>query len=176
MRNFETRLTGGHPNSLGNTIEVVEEVLSNPSLFEELFNCYFSNDEVVRLRTSNAMKRICKVQKDMLLPYMNRFLEDISKINQASTQWTLASLFNLLDKDMSEDQIASAKEIMKHNLEFHNDWIVLNTTIDALGKWSRKDEALKAWIIPHLQRLSKDERKSVSKRATKELQKFGEMR
>jgi len=163
-------LSGGHPNSLGNTIEVVKEVLSEPSLFEELFNCYFSSDEVVRLRTSNAMKRICKAQKNTLLPYIDRFLDDISKIDQASTQWTLASLFNLLDKDMSQDQMAGAKEIMKRNLEFHNDWIVLNTTIDTLGKWSKKDEELQAWIIPHLQRLSKDQRKSVSKRATKELQ------
>jgi len=27
--NFEQRLTGGHPNSLENTVEVVEEILSN---------------------------------------------------------------------------------------------------------------------------------------------------
>ncbi|OEK00253.1 hypothetical protein BFP97_01430 [Roseivirga sp. 4D4] len=154
---------------MGNTVEVVEEVLSNPTRFEELFNCYFSNDEVVRLRTSNAMKRICKAKKSILIPYIDRFLNEISSIDQASTQWTLASLFLLLEKDMSEDQIASAKEIMKRNLAFHNDWIVLNTTIDALGKWSKKDSALKQWILPHLTRLSKDSRKSVSKRAAKEL-------
>ncbi|MBO3698096.1 hypothetical protein [Roseivirga sp. E12] len=166
---FEERLTGGHPNSLGNTVEVVEEVLASPSLFEELFNCYFSNDEVVRLRTSNAMKRICKAQKGILIPYMDRFLEEIAKIDQASTQWTLASLFNLLESGMSLSQIERAKQIMKHNLEFHNDWIVLNTTIDTLGNWSKKDESLKVWILPHLQRLSKDSRRSVSKRAKKEL-------
>jgi len=58
MNDFEKRLKGGHPNSLGNTIEVVEEVLAKNDLFNELFNCYFSNDEVVRLRTSNAMNFI----------------------------------------------------------------------------------------------------------------------
>ena len=56
MKNFEQRLTGGHPNSLGNTIEVVNEVLKDEKLFDELFNCYFSRDEIVRLRVSNAMK------------------------------------------------------------------------------------------------------------------------
>ena len=60
MRNFEERLTGGHPNSLGNTIEVVEEVLQHHEAFDELFNCYFSTDEVVRLRVSNAMRRVYK--------------------------------------------------------------------------------------------------------------------
>lgn len=63
MKNFETRLQGGHPNSLGNTIEVVNEVLAENALFNELFECYFSPDEIVRLRTSNAMKRICKAEK-----------------------------------------------------------------------------------------------------------------
>jgi hypothetical protein len=167
MRNFEQRLTGGHPNSLGNTIEVAEEVFENHELFDELFNCYFSDDEVVRLRTSNAMKRVCKHDKTILIPYIDRFLTEIAAIDQASTQWTLANLFQLLQKEMTEDQIASAKEIMKLNLAYHNDWIVLNSTMDTLGKWSKIDTGLKSWIAPHLKRLSKDARKSVSGRANK---------
>jgi len=63
---FREMLAGGHPNSLGRTIEVVDIILSDSSRLEELFNCYFSPDAVVRLRTSNAMKRICKVQKKWL--------------------------------------------------------------------------------------------------------------
>ena len=64
---FEERLTGGHPNSLGKTVEVVEEVLANPERFEELFNCYFSDDAVVRLRVSNAMKRVGKENRQLLI-------------------------------------------------------------------------------------------------------------
>ena len=166
---IEERLTGGHPNSLGNTIEVVEEVLQNPSLFEEFFNCYFSTDEVVRLRVSNGIKRICKADKSLVLPYVDRLLNEIAKINQASTQWTLAQLFLMLEKDLSESQKSKAKEILRNNLATHSDWIVLNQTIETLGKWSVKDEALKAWLLPHLKRLSKDERKSVAKRTLKTL-------
>lgn len=167
MRNFEQRLTGGHPNSLGNTVEVVEEVLQEPQLFDELFHCYFSSDEVVRLRVSNAMKRVCREDKSLLVPYIDRFLTDVAAINQASTQWTLANLFLYLQKEMTEEQIASAKEIMKNNLVNHADWIVLNNSMETLGQWSKKDAALKAWMLPHLQRLSKDDRKTVAKRANK---------
>lgn len=170
MKNFEERLKGGHANSLGNTVEIVEEVLNDSALFEELFNCYFSEDEVVRLRTSNAMKRIGKVDKTYLIPYIDRFLDEISKIDQASTQWTLAQLFLLLEKEITEVQKQKATQIMKYNLENHNDWIVLNQTMETLFKWSKKEEALKVWIQPHLVRLSKDERKSVSKRALKYLE------
>ena len=168
--NFEERLKGGHPNSLGNTVEIVEEVLKNPPLFDEFFNCYFSDDEVVRLRVSNGMKRICKAEKPLLLPYIDRFINDISQIDQASTKWTLAQLFLTLDEDLTENQKSKAKEILKENLATHSDWIVLNETIKTLGEWSKKDETLKAWILPHLKRLSQDERKSVSKKASKTLE------
>lgn len=169
MKDFENRLKGGHPNSLGNTIEVVEEVLMDHSDFEELFNCYFSDDEVVRLRVSNAMKRICKAQKSLLLPYIDRLIDDVAQIDQASTQWTLAQLFVSLQKEMTTSQVKKATKIMKRNLAEHQDWIVLNTTMDTLSKWAKNDEGLKNWIRPHLQRIAQDSRKSVSSRAKKSI-------
>ncbi len=153
-------------------MEVVDEVLADNELFDELFNCYLSNDAIVRLRTSNAMKRICKAKKSILLPYIDRFLTDIAQIDQASTQWTLSQLFGMLDKDMTEEQIEKAKDIMKNNLSDHNDWIVLNQTMDTLTKWAKKDADLKNWIKPHLERLTADERKSVSGKALKMIEKL----
>lgn len=49
---FEEMLTGGHPNSLGRTVEVVDAVLADRARLARLYACYFSDDEVVRLRTS----------------------------------------------------------------------------------------------------------------------------
>jgi hypothetical protein len=169
MQGFENRLKGGHPNSLGNTVEIVEEVLREPALFNELFNCYFSDDEVVRLRVSNAMKRICKAQKILLIPYIDRFLTEIANINQASTQWSLAQLFDMMEKEMSESQIKLAIKIMQDNIAKHHDWIVLNMTMDTLAKWAKKDANLRAWLRPHAERLAKDSRKSVKSKANKTL-------
>ena len=39
---FETMLSGGHPNSLGRTVEVVAAVLDDPARLDELFSCYFN--------------------------------------------------------------------------------------------------------------------------------------
>lgn len=169
---FENALTGGHPNSLGNTVAVVETVLADPARFEELFQCYFSEDEVVRLRVSNAMKRICKTEKSILIPYIDKFLNQIAQIDQASTQWTLANLFDFLSKDLSDTQKVKAQTIMQNNLVHHNDWIVLNNSIETLSKWAKKDVALKDWLIPHLERLKNDSRKSVAKRSQKWLDKL----
>ena len=167
---FEQQLAGGHPNSLGNTVEVVEEVLSDHAKFHELFQCYFSNDEVVRLRTSNAMKRICKEKKHLLVPYLDKFLKEISVIDQASAQWTLAQLFAMLKEEMNAGQINQAKRLMKSNLQNHQDWIVLNTTMETLAQWAKTDQALKEWLLPHLKRLSGEKRKSISKHAKKLIQ------
>ena len=164
---FEAMLTGGHPNSLGRTIEVVDTVFAHPERLEDLYQCYFSEDEVVRLRTSNGLKRVCREQPEWLVPYIDRLTNEISQIDQASTQWTLANLFDLLESYLSAEQKAKAQAIMQHNLANHNDWIVLNNSMQVLGDWSKNDPELAQWLLPHLERLSTDGRKSVAKRATK---------
>ena len=169
INNIEEQLRGGHPNSLGNTIQVVELVLKNPSRFDELYQCYFSKDEVVRLRVSNAMKRICKEDKSLLLPYLDGFLNEIAAIDQASTQWTIAQLFLMLEKQLSPEQLLRAKQILLNNVKHHGDWIVLNMTMETLAKWAIKDENLKRSLLPELQRLEKDPRKSVASKASKKL-------
>ena len=169
INTFEEMLTGGHPNSLGNTVEVVNLILADRKKLEDLYQCYYSDDEVVRLRVSNAMKRICKEHPDWIVPYIDKILTDISKINQASTQWTLAQLFLWLEDDMTKPQLEKAKEILKNNLDKSEDWIVQNTTIETLSTWAKDDEKLRMWIIPRLENFSKSDRKSVAGRAKKML-------
>ena len=118
------------------------------------------------------MKRICKANKPLLIPYIDRFLTEIAQINQASTQWTLADLFGMMEKEMTAAQIVQATAIMKNNLATHQDWIVLNQTMNTLAKWAISDKTLKAWMLPHLERLQWDERKSVSGRSKKMLVKL----
>lgn len=172
VENFEDMLIGGHPNSLGRTIEVVDIVLDDRHRLDELYNCYFSDDVVVRLRTSNAMKRVSQEKPEWLVVYIDKFIDVISKINQASSQWTLANLFETLSSDMTTLQMTKAKEILKRNLEIYDDWIVLNNTMQTLGTWASEDAKLKDWLGPHLDKLSNDTRKSVSGRAKKTIAKL----
>lgn len=164
---FEQMLTGGHPNSLGRTLEVVETVLADHSRFNELFRCYQSEDEVVRLRTSSAIKRVEAEVQALLIPYIDRLLNEVSTIDQASTQWTLAQLFLRLQVHLSGAQRNHAVKIMQHNLVHSNDWIVLNATMETLWKWCKSDIELRDWLRPELERLTSDRRKSVARRATK---------
>ena len=167
--NLETMLKGGHPNSLGRTLEVVELVLGNPDRFEELFATYGSADEVVRLRTSNAMKRIDQRNRALVLPYIDRFIGEVGQLDQASAQWTLAQLLARWTPQLTDPQRRGALTILKRNLTKHTDWIVLNATMETLADWSANDPDLARWLKPHLQRLQSDGRKSVAAKAAKAL-------
>ncbi len=166
---FEDMLTGGHPNSLGRTIEVVDAVLADDSRMNELFNCYQSEDEVVRLRVSNALRRVQAERPDLLLPLVDRLIDEIAHLNQPSAQWTLPKLFEGAEAEMSDAQRLDALSIVKRNLAQHDDWIVLNNSMDYLTRLALKDADLRGWMGPHLQRLKDDPRKSVASRATKAL-------
>lgn len=165
--NFEEMLRGGHPNSLGRTLEVVQHVLADRARLAELYECYFSDDEVVRLRVSSAFRKVTQEQPAWAMPFLDGLQSKVAAIDQASTQWTLAILFDLVRPLMSAQQTARALEIMQGNLQTHNDWIVLNNCMKVLGRWSGDDPGLRTWLQPHLKRLAKDPRKSVAAIATK---------
>lgn len=164
---FTEMLAGGHPNSLGRTAEVVDLILADSSRLEELYGCYSSPDEVVRLRTSSAFKRVSWKHPEWLAPYLDRFLGEVSQLEQASAQWTLAQLFSTLAGFMNTGQVEKAKHVLRHNLSTCKDWIVLIKTMQTLAEWAEEDEELKRWLQPQLETLSKDARKSVAGRATK---------
>ncbi|MEL6968204.1 MAG: hypothetical protein AAGM04_12555 [Pseudomonadota bacterium] len=168
---FETLLTGGHPNSLGRTLEVVDAVLANRARHKDLYSCYFSADDIVRLRVSNAMKRVTIDHPDWTMDFMDGLQSAVAAIDQPSTQWTLALLFDLTKAHLSETQRARAVEIMRRNLTEHDDWIVLNNSMKVLGAWAKTDEE-RAWLRPHLERHARDPRKSVAGNAKKLLAKF----
>ena len=115
------------------------------------------------------MKRIEAANRALLLPYIDRLIDEIGELDQASAQWTLAQLFDRLKDDLSPRQHDRALAIMKRNLAEHQDWIVLNHTMETLAQWSQDDPSLKQWLLPHLQRLAGESRKSVAKRANRKL-------
>lgn len=170
---FEDRFKGGHPNSLGNTIEIVGEVLADHSKLQALVDTWSSKDELVRLRVANGVRRVCVEKPEWISPYLDHLIFDIAKIDQPSTQWTLAKLFEFLHSQMSGAQILAATDLLKDNLANHSDWIVLNNTMETLALWSKHDDSLIEWLRPHLQRLTRDTRKSVASRSTKLIAKLG---
>lgn len=142
-------------------------MLADRSLLDELYQCYFSSDEVVRLRVASAMKRVTIARPDWAMDYIEGLQSDVAAIDQASTQWTLALIFDALVDYLSSAQHARAIEILQGNLARHSDWIVLNNTMKVLGEWAKRDPDLARWLQPHAARLAADDRRSVASNARK---------
>lgn len=169
---FEGPLTGGHPNSLGNAVSVVDEVLADRDLLAELMACYRSEDAVVRLRVSSAVKRVAQQRPEWVSAHLDDLLGWVAQIDQASTKWTLSTLFVLLDAHMTPPQRDAAIALMQANLHF-DDWIVQNTTADSLAHFARQRPELAAWLVPELRTLTTSRHKSVRSRAAKLLASLG---
>ena len=165
INGFEVMLSGGHPNSLGNTVDIVEQVLNDHTLLRELLDCYGSPDPVVRLRVSSALKRLSQAHPEWLVPHLDELLGPVADIDQASTKWTLAILFEALKPHMTVGQSSTALDTVKRNLDQSDDWIVQNTTMQVIAGWAEDDPALREWLHPRLVSLSSSSRKSVSARA-----------
>jgi len=157
----------GARNDLGRTEEVVALVLETPSRIDELYQCFFQPDEWVRLRASSSFKRVWRADVELFLPYLDRFIKDVSKIDQPSVRWTFAEMCSDLDGHLTGMQRRSAKARVKKYLEVSDDWIVLNRSIDALALWSASDPKLAEWMRPKMSVLANDERGTVARNAQK---------
>lgn len=155
----------GERNNLGRTEEVVAIVLATPDRIDELYDCFFQPDEWVRLRTSSSFKRIWRADAELFDPYLDRFIADVSSIDQPSVQWTFAEMCSDLAHRFTAAQRASATKRLQAYVDESEDWIVLNRTVESLGRWSTDDAALATWLTPHLHRLAGDDRKTVARRA-----------
>jgi hypothetical protein len=166
---FADLLRGGHPNSLGRTEDVVDMVLAQPARLEELFATMADLDEVVRMRVGDALEKVCRRQPDWFLAYVDRLCGELGQIEQPSVQWHVAQMLHHLHDDLSAHEADRANELLQRNLTRSTDWIVLNVTMDVLTAWARDDSELAAWLVPVLERLQTDRRRSVATRASKRL-------
>ena len=163
-------LKGGDPRTLGKTEEVVQLVLSKQTLLQELFDCLEQSDEIIRMRASDALEKVCRQKPEWLQPYKAQLLADIPQIRQASVQWHLAQIFSEITLNSSETK--SAIGIMLHNLETMDDWIVTNLTLESLANFVRAETFDQSAFINILKQYLKSRHKSVVSRSTKLLKEF----
>ena len=164
---FEQSIKGGHPNSLGNTLEVVDVVLGNTDKMEDLFLCYQSDDETVRLRTSNAFKRIFRAKPDLFKQWKKRFIKEIAEIDQPSAKWTTIQVFYELFGQLDEKEKTQSVEICLKYLRNEEDWIVINQSLNFMRNHLERFDFKDPEMMKLLNFFVDDERKSISKNAEK---------
>lgn len=166
---FADMLRGGHPNSLGNTEQVVSITLADHDRLDELFAGIADPDEVVGMRVGDALEKVCREQPGWFVPRIDHIIDVLGNVDQPSVQWHVAQMLQHLRDDLSIAQEQRAKRLLQRNLTTSTDWIVLNVTMDVLTAWTTRDPSLSRWLSRELERLSQDQRSSVAKRASMRL-------
>ncbi len=163
---------GGKKNTLGRAEEVLQIVANDHSHLDELYQCLFDDDAWVRMRAVDTLEKVCRVHPDWLEPYVERLLNEVAAIDQASIQWHLAELFTEIN--LSPDQRDRATKIMKRNISSKDvDWIVASNTMGALAKFVADNILPASELIPLLKIQQTHHSKAVVKRATRLLDEVG---
>ncbi len=168
---IEALLTGGNSRSLRNAGIVIDAASRQPERLEELVECVFSADEIVRMRASDALEKVCRADPGLLQRFVPRLLGEMSRIEQPSVQWHLAQI--LAEIQLDEPERATAIAILEHNLDTSGDWIVTNLTLQALAVFARTSPAVRARLTERLHRYQDSPYKSVASRARKLAAEFG---
>ena len=109
---------------------MVDAVHGNTEKLEDLFLCYQSDDETVRLRTLNAFKRIFRAKPELFKQLKKRFIKEVSDIDQPSAKWTTIQILNELFDQLDEKEKTQSVEICMRYLRNEKDWIVINQSLN----------------------------------------------
>jgi hypothetical protein len=160
---IKAMLTGDNPRALARTEEVVTLVLGNRTRLQELYACLLEEDEIVRMRASDALEKVCRGRPAWLQAFVPQLLTEVAAIEQASVQWHLAHILG--EVELTPSQRAVVCRILKRNLAEKKDWIVANSSMETLAKFSRDDSQLRTEVLAMLKELLSDPHTSVVARA-----------
>ncbi|HJQ08049.1 MAG TPA: hypothetical protein VJ836_01050 [Candidatus Saccharimonadales bacterium] len=162
----EILTAGGHANSLGRVNEVIEHVLKDRKRLDELYGCLFADDAWVKMRAADALEKICRQHPDWILPYIDRFSQELAPDKQPSIQWHLAQIYRQVP--LAQDQKHFAINWLKGLLSASEaDWIVVTNAMDTLMQFTQAAEFSKDEMIKLLKIQQLHKSKSVARRATK---------
>ena len=162
-------LKGGHHNSLGRAEEVVEIVLADRARLDERFAGLGDSDELVRMRVGDALEKVCAERPEWFVPRVEAAARRGRRDRAAVGPVASGPDAPTPSSGALRRPGRQSHGLLKRNLTGSGDWIVLNNTMDALAEWAESDPALAEWLRGALERLSRDRRKAVAKRASKHL-------
>lgn len=164
---FSTMLAvGGKSNSLGKVTEVIDLVLHDPQRLDELYTCLFEEDAWLRMRAADALEKVCRQHPDWLLPYIDKFFDELSNSTQPSIQWHLAQIYR--EVSLTSEQKKQAAAWLKGLLSNKDvDWIVGANAMDTLVQFTKEGTFPQSEMVSLLKVQQGHKSNAVIKRANK---------
>lgn len=170
MNKILEKLKGGDLRSIGRADEVVQDILKDPQLFPEVFEGMFSNDPVIRMRSSDAIEKVSREHPEYLQTFKNRLIDKISKIEQKEVRWHVAQMFSYLEvNEQAKNQII---HILYNWIDSDKSKIVKVNSMQTITDFAEKDNQLKVEVIHKLEEIMKTGSPAMISRSKKLLKKL----
>lgn len=145
------RLEGGDRRSIGRSAEVVREVLARPELFGTLVCGLKSADELVRMRSADAIEKITAIHPEYLAPHKRALLRLASGATQQEVRWHMAQIVPRLRLTVPERERMAALFIAYLS---DASSIVRACSMEALAELSVQEPTLLARTLPLIEELT----------------------
>ena len=124
-------LSGGDLRSDGMSNEAADFVLTNPELFNELFEGLSVSDDVVRGRTADALEKISRTRPDMLVDHLPTLLKVAEEDHVPMVKMHLALIFGHLAmyEEQHRDLISMLLYLLEDGSVFTRSWAVVSLCI-----------------------------------------------
>jgi hypothetical protein len=146
------KLQGGDRRSIGQSAQIVAEVLADPSLFGIVFEGMLDDDPLIRMRCADAVEKITVSHPEYLRPYKTQLLKQAAQAEQQEVRWHVAQLFSRIKWTPKE-----RRRIVSILTEYLNDKsrIVKTCSMQALADISEQDADLRPAIVQRLEVLTR---------------------
>ncbi len=143
MTKLIDKLKGGDRRSIGRADEVVSDIQKNNSLFREIFDGFYDNDPIVRMRSADVVEKVTRTNPEFLSGFENAIIKELSQIEQQEVCWHLALLLPRLSYTQKQE-----KEILKILMRYlaHKSKIVTVNAMEALAMLAVKNQALRRQV------------------------------
>jgi hypothetical protein len=172
MNNILSQLSGGDLRSIDKTNQVVKQVLSDKSLFDDLFTGLLQDNPVIRMRAADAVEKITKIHPEWLEPYKQKIIMELTLIESKEIRWHIAQLVPRLS--LTKPQRTKVARILLGWL--HNEKeskIVRVMAMQALADIPTDDIQLRKSIMSEIHKMSKSKTPSLKSRSKKILKQLG---
>ena len=119
-------------------------------MFDALFAGLFTDDQILCMRSADAVEKITAVHPEYLVPYKTELLKSLVKVDQAQVRWHVAPMLARLPLCKSEQ--ATAIEVLKGYMNDPSS-IVRTMAMQALYDLAMRYEALRPVALLHINEL-----------------------
>ena len=171
---FASILRGGDRRSIGEANRTVTLIIRKPERFQELLECLWHDDPVVRMRAADAAEKISAQRPELLYPFKAELLGLAAETSQQELRWHLALIIPRLPLTETERERGCAllREFLNDRISIKkgsikNGSIVKTCALQGLAELARGDPELKAEVAEIMEQASRNGTAAMRARARK---------